>query len=458
MKSIIRNLAPKFIVVLLPLALLLFFSLVSIVQIFELTVLSLNVVPSFLSHSFSEYLINYSGGFVRRGLLGEVLSFIGEGFIIPTFNSFLFILFITSLSFLIYLARLVTTSYFVPAIAILMPAGLVSISIFHKDYTIFARKEMLFYCFTIYCAAQSVKIYRSRQKHNNDDHLLNAKINVLIGQIFVFSFLAMLVHEGFAFFTAPTLFILLSFNTLTRNQKYRLAVLGAYLTLIFLMSVILFLNHGTSDIASNIIASLPENVRTYHEAIDSLGLSAGQAVAQVLVVEHVGLYNDFLIAFSQALPIIGISLLLFSFLCRRFSRHGRSSIDPITLGVVVFLFGVLTTGSSFFVMGDWGRLVVSIAINSLLLILVFSDVYIHDFNRTCVFHKIRNVEITKIRFISEASLVDKKITFLVVLGLFWMGLVFRMANCCRYPYHIKMHGIHNYLEAVKDLILFYRLF
>ena len=124
------------------------FSLLSLFEIYKVVLVSPNNLHHTLTWAFSDYLINYSGGFVRRGFLGELLSFLGEGNIVPTFNIFLLALFTVNLGLLVYLTRLTTVSFLVPSLAILMPMGLVSISVY-ADLEIFARKEMIFFCFTM---------------------------------------------------------------------------------------------------------------------------------------------------------------------------------------------------------------------------------------------------------------------------------------------------------------------
>ena len=138
-----------------------------------------------------------------------------------------------------------------------MPAGVISMTVF-GDFEIFARKEAIFYCFTMYCAVQTIRNYRIAQRETNCDHLVRSKVRMLIVQIFIFSILAMLSSEGFAFYSVPTLVIILSFNTLLSKSFYRNHVLVAYLLLISVIAGILVLNRGTADISTAIIAALPD--------------------------------------------------------------------------------------------------------------------------------------------------------------------------------------------------------
>ena len=90
----------------------------------------------------------------------------------------------------------------------------------------------------------------------------------------------MLSSEGFAFYSVPTLVIILSFNTLLSKSFYRNHVLVAYLLLISVIAGILFFNRGTADISTAIIAALPDRLSSYHEAIDILGWSVEQQLGQ----------------------------------------------------------------------------------------------------------------------------------------------------------------------------------
>ena len=83
-----KNWVPKNVLEIIPLGILVTFSFFSLFEIYKLVLVSPNDLHYTLNWAFSDYLINYSGGFVRRGFLGELLSFLGEGIIVPTFNIF----------------------------------------------------------------------------------------------------------------------------------------------------------------------------------------------------------------------------------------------------------------------------------------------------------------------------------------------------------------------------------
>ena len=305
-KPILKN-----VIEIIPLGILVTFSLLSLFSIYKIVLISPNDLHYTLNWAFSNYLINYSGGFVRRGFLGELLSFFGQGRIVPSFNIFIMALFTINLGLLICLARVTTVSFLVSSLAILMPMGLVSISVY-ADLEIFARKEMIFYCFTTYCAVQSVKHYRLTYGGSHDAQLLNLKLKIFIAQIFLFSIFAMLTHEGFVFYSAPTLLILLSFNTQRLEPRLRITILALYMALIFLLSIILFFNRGTPEISTAIIASLPDGLRGYHEAIDLIGWRPSQQLEHVFrsskLHSHNMLVNSQIVLFPHRLSICEISL------------------------------------------------------------------------------------------------------------------------------------------------------
>ena len=396
------------------------FSLLSLFEIYKVVLVSPNDLHYTLDWAFSDYLINYSSGFVRRGFLGELLSFLDQGQIVSTFNIFSFALFTINLGLLVYLTRVTTVSFLVSLLAILMPMGLVSISVY-ADLVIFARKEMIFYCFTTYCAVQSVKNYRLIYDKNHNAQLLNSKLNILVAQIFIFSIFAMLSHEGFAFYSVPTLLILLSVNALRLESRQRITILALYSILIFVLSITLFFYRGTPEISSAIIASLPNELRGYHEAIDIIGWNPSKQLEQSLSNR---LVSSKILLF-QTLPVLIIYLSLFSFFCRKYSRYHLARVDPVIQGVFLFFIISLSVGPYFLLSGDWTRIVTSIAINSSLLILVFSSIGLGHFEQT-FFTSNRRVVALSFRLVTETSLKNKTFAFVAVLLMFWIASEIRI--------------------------------
>ena len=395
-------------------------SLLSLFEIYKVVLVSPNDLHYTLDWAFSDYLINYSGGFVRRGFLGELLSFLDEGRIVPAFNIFLLALFTINLGLLLYLTRVTTVSFLVSSLAILMPMGLVSISVY-ADLEIFARKEMIFYCFTSYCAVQTVKNYRLIYGESHNAQLLNSKLKIFIAQIFIFSIFAMLSHEGFAFYSVPTLLILLSVNSLRLESRWRITILALYTILIFLLSIVLFFNRGTPEISSAIIASLPDGLRGFHEAIDIIGWNPSKQLEQSLSNR---LVSSKILLF-QTLPVLIIYLALFSFFCRKYSRYHLTRVDPVIQGVFLFFVISFSMGPYFLLSGDWTRLVTSIAMNSLLLILVFSSIDLRHFERT-FFISNKGVGVLSYKLVTGKYLKNKTFTFVVVLLMFWTASEIRI--------------------------------
>ena len=280
---------------------------------------------------------------------------------------------------------------------------------------------MIFYCFTTYCAVQSVKHYRLTYGGIHNAQLLNSKLKIFVAQIFIFSIFAMLSHEGFAFYSVPTLLILLSVNSLRLESRWRITILALYTILIFLLSIILFFNRGTPEISSAIIASLPDGLRGYHEAIDLIGWNPSKQLEQSLSNR---LVSSKILLF-QTLPVLIIYLSLFSFFCRKYSRYHPTCIDPVVQGVFLFSVISMSIGPYFLLSGDWTRLVTSIAINSSLLILVFSSVDRRHFERT-FFISDRGVSVLSLKLVPEVSLKNRTFAFVAVLLMFWSASTFRI--------------------------------
>ena len=130
-----------------------FFSLISIYAI-------LNIFHSSVSFdwTFEDWLINYEGGFVRRGLSGEIISrisnfFVGENkqfyFDIQIHFTYFYILSILCLIFYVLLfnflkkEKLNVHNLFI----ILSP---LSISFIIYNFSAIGRKEVLFFCFSFF--------------------------------------------------------------------------------------------------------------------------------------------------------------------------------------------------------------------------------------------------------------------------------------------------------------------
>lgn len=187
------------------------------------------------SYAVSEFLINYKGGFVRRGLLGEILFFLVERFNISpqvlikiiSAGSYLLVC-----SFFVYFFKKKRYPLYILPLCFFCGALVV-------EYVFWIRKDSLMICFfiAILLIWQNWKTFPKMPKI------------VLINLLSIF---ILLVHEVFGFFTFPILFLLL-FNSFKEKGMVRSIILS-FISILPALGVFAFtfLMKGDGDVAQKI--------------------------------------------------------------------------------------------------------------------------------------------------------------------------------------------------------------
>ena len=194
---------------------------------------------NFDSWQYGEWLINYQNGFVRRGLLGELI-YLTSAIFNKNFQ-ITFILIISILTIFYYylnykLIKNIDLS-FLNLFIIFSPLFFVFFIIISK---VGIKKEIILYIFYIsYLLALSSKNY-------------DYKKNWIFFLLFP---LILLIHEGL-FFYLPYLFIPLIFLDNGRNSKKILIQISTLLFLSIFMLVILYLHKGNEEFTNVICNSL----------------------------------------------------------------------------------------------------------------------------------------------------------------------------------------------------------
>jgi hypothetical protein len=154
---------------------------------------------------YSELLINYNAGFVRRGLLGALIRACSGGrSALPVTNVLIFANYVLLILSVITLA--LKTAYIKvwnAVFVLVIPGGIFAMGISHE---FFYRKEAFFYS-ALALSALAVSFL------NNIKHsiLKHSAAYCIIGLIYLFSILFMLIHEAFLFLAAPAnLFLLIA--------------------------------------------------------------------------------------------------------------------------------------------------------------------------------------------------------------------------------------------------------
>jgi hypothetical protein len=201
-------------------------------------------------YSFSEWLINYQGGFVRRGLPGELIHWLSEGrSAAPITNAWIFLLFISLCGLLLCL--IVLSDFVTPLIAvmlILVPGGVYGMVMGNTSYF---RKEMLFH---VYLAAVATLFLLARRREGSRiSHTLDVLTVALIA---AGSAILPFMHEAFLFLSAVPSALIIYWLARRWSDRTARSVALAYLALSTAQFIILILHKGDDAIANAIWASI----------------------------------------------------------------------------------------------------------------------------------------------------------------------------------------------------------
>ena len=369
-------------------------------------------VPRFNVWPISEWLINYQAGFIRRGLLGEILLRIysPSGLIRPLYIAMFFSYVIYTATFILVYLKSGIRNGNVLLVAILIQGG-----IFHMGMTsdFYTRKENIFLIFfaiqcLLYLQIKSAPI--SLQKY---------WLAIYLASLFIVTPSLVLVHEAYIFLSFPISALLLWILALERPQdRYLRLAVGLLFCETLIMFLICSVFHGDIAMSQLIWDSLPLTDRlqlspaapySTFGAIGSLGWGFNQHLSTLYgVVSSGGIFIWIFFAFGNALVLSYIYI----------------AIDPPKINgspsqyLHWICIGFLVLTPMFLVGSDWGRWIASISNQLILLMFVLrqSDLFFKpDMNPLPI-----QLSLFK-RFISR--------TF-----LFWLcvayGLIFQMPECC----------------------------
>lgn len=247
-------------------------SIVAILQVAKTTVLERDnyEFTDINPWSFTELLINYEGGFVRRGFIGNIIFQLdNDGILFDTLYLVIFINFVLFI-FLIFLnlrkSSLSNFQRFLFHISIFAPFN---ITLFGNFY---AKKELFLINFYLLI----LLIFRTKNK------------NLFIYSCFLFGNLALLIHEGVAFFILYPFLIFLLKEKNIQQKLFNLFNLS-----MFALFILLVLNKGDRQIVSQIWSSLSsEDITLINNlqpnAISAIGWGILEALEKIYIVVFSG--------------------------------------------------------------------------------------------------------------------------------------------------------------------------
>jgi len=242
--------------------------------LFVLSIASVFVMDLFTSWSYtswqiSEFLINYQGGFVRRGLTGEILFFLAK---YTGLNVIWIIKFISVVCCVVvcgfFIRSFLTKGYSLYILPLCFFCGGIILS------QVWIRKDFLMFCFFI----PILLIY----VHKTIPAWIKwTLINIL-------AILLILNHEVSGFFTLPVLFVLL-FHSYSKNRK-GIFLSGILSILVLLPAILTFLlvsyRHGDPAMAQAIwdswdkLAPGKMEPSPYGNAINAIGWSGMETLVR----------------------------------------------------------------------------------------------------------------------------------------------------------------------------------
>lgn len=292
------------------------------------------------AYTWSELIINYQGGFVRRGLLGEIAYQLNDVIKANLFISIISVLFyIIIILFIVFREKI----NFVTLLFILSPATI----LFPIHYlNAFARKDIFILVAFVLC------IYIS-------DHIYRQYIVLLLATI-IYAIAGLIVES--AWFYLPMAFALINLSRNDYTMKTQLRVwLFSFLSLLGFFTFILLVN-ASSFSKDSIIDSwrllYPDYTWDGSGAVSFLGLS---------------LKEGLLLTFSRVYYRVTLEGYFFAFLlasipsvCLLLNGKFRT-LNKVSIIGVIWAFSIMLCSFAFAI--DWGRCIYLFTIHTFLFLI-----------------------------------------------------------------------------------------
>ena len=283
------------------------------------------------SWQYVEWLINYQGGFVRRGLPGEFLykihQFLGiklDLLILVTVCTIYFYI-----SFFLYKSVKYIKSSYINILIFLSP-GFFLYPIMNSE--IIGRKDILF------VLVMGFFVFFEK----------NLKSNIIVFLISIGIFILSLSHSAFLFY-APYLIFLFFLIKLNKKSEVKFYELFSLLLTIIVVFFLIFYNQGDSNIVSNICESVKNFVSPNCETAGQLYWLGNDAKSHISV-QAVKLDHFIIYTFSLIVVYFFIGL---KFYKSKFkvTKFNLDKFNPILILILLFVI----TSPVYYLGSDWGR-------------------------------------------------------------------------------------------------------
>ncbi len=284
---------------------------------------------------YADWLINYQGGFVRRGLIGEILFKIH---IFLSINLDIIILFFIIFSYLILTFLLIKSLKFLDNskidTLIFFSPGFFIYPIMNSE--VIGRKEILLFI--------SLGLIVFFEKKLKDKYLILMIVLIIL--------ILSLSHSGLLFYSPYFIFLYFLIN-LNRNKKINLIKILVFIISLLVIFFLIYLNQGTKTQVFEICESIKNFVK--EDCINR-----GQFLwLYSPLSEHMNINLKFKTNFKNYFFIYFLSLIavfLFFSLKLKFSRFNTNNrylnfINPFLIFLLLFILTI-----PIYILGlDWGR-------------------------------------------------------------------------------------------------------
>jgi len=382
---------------------------------------------SWNSWAYSELLINYDGGFVRRGLLGELIKYLSGGqSAIPVANAIVFFNFLfysTAMTVLTVVSR--KRSILNTILVFLMPGSVFAMSIGNE---FFFRKEMLF--FNALCIAGILFSISQSIAHRGIRRFAASGTIVLI---YVFGIVLPFIHESFVFLSMPANVFLIraaareaTFGACTEASgiKIRKALVYSYVGIGIAIFLLLSYFKGNGQVAQAIWDNLSHPDKTLFNGnindsggiiVLSWGLLYGLTQSMKVLVSGV---LGYWIAAAMASVLYSLTLVSIDI-----GEHADAKEGELCRWLLCYVTLLACTLPMFVLGWDWGRWLVSTTISFAILYFAI-DRMVFPINRL----KQYGVWLSSASVKYQLLVGRNKMVFVAMLLM--IAFTFKIPECC----------------------------
>ena len=317
---------------------------------------------SWTSWGLYEWLINYQAGFVRRGLIGELIHQLFFNAEVKAMNYLAFLLGVLYVGFFTQLILVNRVRLSAGLLLVFAPTGFVWMAIANEYYF---RKEMLFYI-AILSVAAAYRYWRNRPT--------KGMALLVLGLISLFSLVLPFVHEAYVFFCGLIFYLIIQrLTTAAYGARQALLLTRLFIAVNILLFLLMSAFKGNVQISQSIWTSLSATARHFSAndeisggiASISWSLLGGVAMPVQAVLSGMGSY--YLLPLALVFIIIG-----YLFAEKAGKSIGAAYSNPVFIANFTLVFA---TFLPLFILGwDWGRWVVGIFV--VLTVMIYSDLLI----------------------------------------------------------------------------------